>query len=91
MSSGSNRCLGWTFAIFHIRPLAISMCERSKSTLGDSELFGALLISERVCQVLCTQLLCDKRKSFLASVEIISGFRKKRCYRQGKHICVLCV
>ena len=50
MSSGSNRCLGWTFAVFRIRPLVISICERGKTTLGKSKLFGALLIMERVCK-----------------------------------------
>ena len=29
------------------------MCERGKTTLDESELFGALLISERVCQKCC--------------------------------------
>ena len=57
MSSGSDRCLGWTFAVFHIRPLAISICERRKTTLGESKLFGALLITERVCQK-CYALRC---------------------------------
>ena len=57
MSSRSDCCLGWTFAKFHIRLLAISMCERGKTILGESKLFGALLIPERVCQK-CYALGC---------------------------------
>ena len=52
ISSGSDRYLGWTFAIY-IRPLATSMCEHVKTTLGVTELLGTLLISERVFQECC--------------------------------------
>ena len=57
MSSESDRCLGCTFAVFHIRPLVISICEHGKTTVGESKVFGALLITERVCQK-CYALSC---------------------------------
>ena len=62
ISLGSDRCLGWIFAIFHIRPLATCMCERGKTTLGERIFRSIAHFGACLSKVLWTQMLFNRWK-----------------------------